>query len=81
MDKGYTKGRAMLESGTKNGRRSGRTEAELVFAIHQDECKLGRPHRPSERDAFTRGFFGQEYAGEIRMLAAAGLLDDEDDES
>jgi len=39
---------------------------------------LGRPHTPSERDGFTRGFFSVEYAAEVRLLARAGLLDDED---
>lgn len=55
-----------------------RTEGELIFALYEDESRLGRPHTPRERDAFTRGFFGTEYAEEIRHLAAAGLLDEED---
>jgi len=59
-------------------RQSRRTEAELVEAIHEDEAALGRPHTPSERDGFTRGFFSVEYAAEVRLLARAGLLDDED---
>jgi len=36
---------------------------------------------PSEREAFARGFFGQEYAAEVRLLAREGLLDDEDVEA
>ena len=33
-----------------------------------------------ERVGFARGFFGPEYVAEIRLLAAQGLLDDEDDQ-
>ena len=36
---------------------------------------------PTERVAFVRGFFGQEYAAEVRLLAAEGLLDGEADDS
>ena len=61
-------------------RRSRRTEFDLIAALLEDEHKIGRPHTPSERDAFSKGFFGQEYGEEIRMLAKAGMLDDEDDE-
>jgi hypothetical protein len=50
-----------------------RTEAELAESIHEDEIKLGRPHTPSERDGFTRGFHGQEYSEEIRRLMALGV--------
>jgi hypothetical protein len=59
-------------------RRSRRTEGDLIAALMMDERALGRPHTPGERDAFARGFFGQEYGDEIRLLAAEGLLDDED---
>jgi hypothetical protein len=59
-------------------RQSRRTEAELVEAIREDEESQGRPMSPSEREGFARGFFGQEYAAEVRLLARAGLLDDED---
>lgn len=59
---------------------SRRTEAELVEAIREDEAQQGRPMTPSERDAFARGFFGQGYAAEVRLLAAEGLLDDGDGE-
>ena len=62
----------------KRYRQSRRTEAELVEAIREDEARQGRPMSPSEREAFARGFFGQEYAVEVRLLARAGLLDDED---
>lgn len=50
-----------------------RTEAELAESIHADEIKLGRPHTPSERDAFVRGFHAQEYGEEIRRLMALGV--------
>ncbi len=60
-------------------RRTDRTEAELIEAIAEDEERQGRPMTPSERIGFARGFYGQEYAEEIRYLAAAGLLDDEDE--
>jgi len=53
-------------------------ETELVEAIAQDEERQGRTMTPREREAFARGFFGQEYAAEVRMLARAGLLDDDD---
>jgi hypothetical protein len=60
-------------------RQSRRTEAELVEAIREDERQQGRTMTTNERIGFARGFFGTEYAGEIRMLARAGLLDDEDE--
>jgi hypothetical protein len=62
----------------KRVRHSRRTEAELVEAIREDEARQGRPMTPSERDAFARGFFGQEYAAEVRLLARTGMLDDPD---
>ncbi len=74
------KGSAPTPPTTTTTRRNGHTEAELIFAIAADERQLGRPHTPGERDAFARGFFGEEYAEEIRMLAAVGLLDAEDEE-
>jgi hypothetical protein len=61
-------------------RKSSRTHAEEMEAIAEDEATLGRPHTPSERDAFVRGFHGQEYAAEVRLLARVGMLDDEDEE-
>src|SRR5215210_2201224 len=61
-------------------RRERRTEAELIEAIREDEEKLGRPMSHNERVGFARGFFGPEYVAEIRLLAAQGLLDDEDEE-
>ena len=57
-------------------RQSRRTEAELAEAIREDEARQGRTMTPTEREAFARGFFGQEYAAEVRLLARAGLLDD-----
>jgi hypothetical protein len=59
---------------------SRRTEAELVEAIFEEETRLGRFMTPGERDAFVRGFHGQEYAAEVRLLARTGCLDDEDSE-
>jgi hypothetical protein len=61
-------------------RRSRRTEEELAWAIREDEERQGRPMTPSERTEFARGFFSQEYGEEIRILAAQGLLDEEDEE-
>ena len=61
-------------------RRERRTEAELIEAIREDEAKLGRPMTHGERVGFAKGFFGPEYVAEIRLLAAEGLLDDEDGE-
>ena len=61
-------------------RRERRTAAELIEAIHEDEEKLGRPMSHNERVGFARGFFGPEYVAEVRLLAAEGLLDDEDEE-
>jgi hypothetical protein len=60
----------------KQVRQSRHTEAELVEAIAEDEAQQGRPMTPTEREAFARGFFGQEYAAEVRMLARAGMLGD-----
>lgn len=57
-----------------------RTEAELIEAIREDERQPGRTMTPTEREAFARGFHGREYAEEVRALAAAGLLDEEDAE-
>jgi hypothetical protein len=50
-----------------------RTEPELVEALAEDEAKQGRPHTRSERDAFARGFFSEDYRAEIRQLMACGL--------
>jgi hypothetical protein len=59
-------------------RRERRTEAELIEAIREE--KLGRPMTHGERVGFARGFFGPEYVAEVQLLAAEGLLDDEDGE-
>ena len=61
-------------------RQSRRTEAELFEAIRDDEERQGRPMTPSERTEFAKGFFSQVYGQEIRLLAAQGLLDEEDEE-
>ena len=61
-------------------RRERRTATELIEAIREDEAKLGRSMSHNERVGFARGFFGPEYVAEVRLLAAEGLLDDEDEE-
>ena len=58
-----------------------RTEAELIEALAEDEAKQGRPHSPREREAFARGFFGEEYRREISRLAALGVEPPEEDEA
>src|SRR5215218_8436998 len=45
-----------------------RIEAELLEALAEDEAKQGRPHTPREREAFARGFFGEEYRQEVREV-------------
>jgi hypothetical protein len=45
-----------------------RTEAELLEALAEDEAKQGRPHTPREREAFARGFLGEEYRQEGREV-------------
>ncbi len=59
-------------------KRARRTEAELAEAVREDEQRTGLTMTPREREAFARGFYGHEYAEEVRALAAAGLLDSED---
>ena len=61
-------------------RRERRSAAELVEAIREDEEKLGRPMSHNERVGVARGFFGPVYVAEVRLLAAEGLLDDEEEE-
>jgi hypothetical protein len=60
-------------------RRERRTEQELIEAIREDEARLGRSMTPGERLGFAKGFFGVEYVAEVRLLAAEGLLDGEDE--
>ena len=64
----------------ERAKRSRRTEAELVEAIREDEAQQGRPMTPSERESFARSFFGPEYVAQVQLLAAEGLLDNEDGE-
>jgi hypothetical protein len=45
-----------------------RTEAELLEALAEDAAKQGRPHTPQEREAFARGFLGEEYRQEDREV-------------
>lgn len=39
-------------------------QPELLEAIRQDEARMGRPHTPREREAFSRAFLQ-----ESRLLA------------
>jgi hypothetical protein len=61
-------------------RRERRTESELIEAIREDEKELGRSMTPGKGEGFAKGFFGVEYTAEVRLLAAEGQLDDEDEE-
>jgi hypothetical protein len=45
-----------------------RTEAKLLEVLAEDEAKQGRPQTPREREAFARGFFGEEYRQEDREV-------------
>jgi hypothetical protein len=45
-----------------------RSEAELLETLAEDEAKQGRPHTPREREAFARGFLGEEYRQEVREV-------------
>ena len=67
-------------AGMERVRRSRRTDAELVEAIREDERRLGRSMSQGEREAFARGFHGEAFVEELRLLAAHGRLDDGDDE-
>ena len=57
-------------------RRSRRSYVEEMEAVAEEEARLGRPMTHREREAFTRGFHGEPYVEEIRLLAAHGRLDD-----
>lgn len=67
-------------AGMERVRKSRRTDAELVEAIREDEERLGRSMSQGEREAFARGFHGEAFVEELRLLAAHGRLDDGDDE-
>ena len=69
---------AAWAAGMERVRRSRRTDAELVEAIREDEERLGRAMSQGEREAFARGFHGEAYAEELRLLAEHGRLDDGD---
>jgi hypothetical protein len=45
-----------------------RIEAELLEALAEDEAKQGHPHTSREREAFARGFLGEEYRQEDREV-------------
>lgn len=53
-----------IHAAGRKARITPRTEAELAEAIHADE---------RERDGFPRGFFGSDYAEEIRGLMVLGV--------
>jgi hypothetical protein len=59
-------GEASPEARAPERKRRRYTEQELVDAIREDERRLGRPLSQREREAFARGFFGQEYADDLR---------------
>ncbi len=50
-----------------------RTYGDELAAVLEEEARLGRSMTPRERDAFVRGFHGQEYGAEIRRLMALGV--------
>jgi hypothetical protein len=58
-------------------KRSRRTYGEEMEAVAEEEARPGRSMGHREREAFARGFHGEEYVTEIRLLAAHGRLDDE----
>jgi hypothetical protein len=60
-------------------KRSRRTYGEELGAVAEEEARLGRPMSPREHEAFARGFRGESYVQEIRLLAAHGgrLVDGE----
>ena len=70
-------GLATYKAGMARLKRSRRTYAEEMEAVAEEEARLGRPMSHREREAFARGFHGEEYVAEIRLLAAHGRLDDE----
>lgn len=55
-------------------KRSRRTYAEEMAAVAEEEARLGRPMSHREREAFARGFHGEEYVAELRLLARYGRL-------
>ncbi len=68
---------AAWAAGMERVRRIRRTDAELVEAIREDEERLGRAMSQGEREAFARGFHGEAFVEELRLLAEHGRLDDE----
>ena len=67
---------ATYRAGIERLRRSRRTYGEEMEAVAEEEARLGRPMSHREREAFARGFHGEPYLEEIRLLAAHGRQDD-----
>ena len=70
-------GPATYKAGMARLKTSRRTYAEEMEAVVGEEARLGRPMSQREREAFARGFHGEEYVAEIWLLAAHGRLDEE----
>ncbi len=70
-------GPATYKAGMAPLKRSRRTYAEEMEAVAEEEARLGRLMSQREREAFARGFHGEEYVAEIRLLAAHRRLDEE----
>jgi hypothetical protein len=66
---------ATYKAGMARLKRSRRTYGEEMEAVAEEETRLGRPMSHREREAFARGFHGEEYVEEIRLLARHGRLD------
>ena len=62
-------------------KRGRRTYVEEMEAVAEEEARLERPMSHREREAFARGFHGEPYVGEIRLLAAHGRMDDGEGEA
>ena len=63
------------KAGMERLRRSRRTYVEEMEAVAEEEARLGRPMSHREREAFARGFHGELYVEEMRLLAAHGRMD------
>ena len=67
---------ATFKAGMERLKRIRRTYVEELEAVAEEEARLGRPMSHREWDAFARGFHGEPYVEEIRLLAAHGRLDE-----
>jgi len=74
-------GPATYKAGMERLKRSRRTYVEEMEAIAEEEARLGRPMSHREREAFVRGFHGEAYVEEIRLLTAHGRMDDGEGEA